>query len=404
LALGLRRAERHFRELTVPGIGGVSFVRQLSWAVAGLQLASSLPKVRPAIIANAVEALGCKLAYFKGKKKGERSDRLRGVRAFERDKDALQFRCLSKRRWYVQVTYRQGSVGPLVDLGLAEGSRRYNAMRLTDAGRSLAKELLFFQGKRKLGTELDEWIRSPDSTPRTSLWRYLGPDSPSQGERAVVKCRLTAANAYECLPSDRRLRLIEALEEAPLDFDQFMDVLRRRGEDGAANHLELARSFADLARACRMLIRHLLLIVGDCGQREVSIQTLLGRPEIGDACNELEKLANIFHKHERDNNLSHPDTTKLLREIDSDPTDRIANIVGRDQATLRIEGSSLCRGPRFDVGLRAARAYIGVVDKAEIQRDVSDEDPEDEDLTSSGLQLHRLEQLRNLWQDCIDAT
>ena len=39
LHLGLNGAVRHYRELIVPGIGGVWFVRQLSWAVAGIALA-----------------------------------------------------------------------------------------------------------------------------------------------------------------------------------------------------------------------------------------------------------------------------------------------------------------------------------------------------------------------------
>ena len=38
LTFNLNDAIRYHREMTVPGIGGLSFVRQLSWAVMGISL------------------------------------------------------------------------------------------------------------------------------------------------------------------------------------------------------------------------------------------------------------------------------------------------------------------------------------------------------------------------------
>lgn len=84
----LRRADLFFRQLVVPELGRVWFVRQLSWPVAALHLRATPRKhggnvPRPAVLANALEALACKLEYFHG---GEaRSARILGVRAFGRD-------------------------------------------------------------------------------------------------------------------------------------------------------------------------------------------------------------------------------------------------------------------------------------------------------------------------------
>ncbi len=56
--LGLNRAIRYYRELVVPGIGGVWFVRQLSWAAADIALARE-HHIKPAKVANAIKALAC---------------------------------------------------------------------------------------------------------------------------------------------------------------------------------------------------------------------------------------------------------------------------------------------------------------------------------------------------------
>jgi len=66
LDFGLRSADLLFRELVVPELGRVWFVRQLSWPVAALALheamqgrGSSPPK--PTAICHGIEALACKL-------------------------------------------------------------------------------------------------------------------------------------------------------------------------------------------------------------------------------------------------------------------------------------------------------------------------------------------------------
>ncbi len=66
LDLGLMRAERFYRELAVPGIGGIWFTRQVSWSVGALALGSDLPgTINPATLARAIEALANKVLYDK---------------------------------------------------------------------------------------------------------------------------------------------------------------------------------------------------------------------------------------------------------------------------------------------------------------------------------------------------
>jgi len=85
LDFGLRGANQHFLELVVPEIG-VRYVRQLSWAAAGLamrdDLAAEGSKYRATQLANAIEALGCKAEWMSG---SSASTRVIGRRAFDRD-------------------------------------------------------------------------------------------------------------------------------------------------------------------------------------------------------------------------------------------------------------------------------------------------------------------------------
>ena len=66
LTFNLGSAIPFHRETTVPGIGGLRFVRQASWSVAGIQLAKSTEnkkRYRAHEIANAIEALGSKIHF-----------------------------------------------------------------------------------------------------------------------------------------------------------------------------------------------------------------------------------------------------------------------------------------------------------------------------------------------------
>src|ERR1035438_4670895 len=90
LDFGLRSADFFFRDLVVPELGRIWFVRQLSWPLASLALheaiqshGSNAPK--PTAICHGIEALACKLEY-KVDPQGP-FERILGSRAFGHDDD-----------------------------------------------------------------------------------------------------------------------------------------------------------------------------------------------------------------------------------------------------------------------------------------------------------------------------
>ena len=109
LDFGLRRADRLLRELVVPEMGRVWFVRQLSWPVAALALRDELrgvANVKASSIAHGLESIGCKLAWTHDAE----AERILGKRAFGRDRDAVWgFKELRDPKHYVRNTHRQAA-------------------------------------------------------------------------------------------------------------------------------------------------------------------------------------------------------------------------------------------------------------------------------------------------------
>src|SRR5512134_854577 len=69
LDFDLRAPDLFFRELVVPELGRIWFVRQLSWPLAAIALHESLVSrglnaPKPTAICHGIESLGCKLEYL----------------------------------------------------------------------------------------------------------------------------------------------------------------------------------------------------------------------------------------------------------------------------------------------------------------------------------------------------
>src|SRR5689334_8698948 len=131
LDFGLRSADLFFRELVVPELGRVWFVRQISWPVASLALHEELRSggsrpPKPTAICHGIEALACKLEYAADH--DDRSTRLLGTRAFGRDLvgKIWAFDGLRQPTNYVRNTHRQSASRALRaegGLGFATGQR-----------------------------------------------------------------------------------------------------------------------------------------------------------------------------------------------------------------------------------------------------------------------------------------
>mgnify|MGYP003556375455 CR=1 FL=1 len=149
LTFNLGSAIPFHRETTVPGIGGLRFVRQASWSVAGIQLAKSTEnkkRYRAHEIANAIEALGSKIHFVVNCKCNKEKYKYLGSRAFGNDSKnhsmTFSFQCLRKSSYYVQNTYRQNIVTVLNPLRLCKDSSFFDQMSLDENGIRLYKAFL----------------------------------------------------------------------------------------------------------------------------------------------------------------------------------------------------------------------------------------------------------------------
>ena len=163
LDFGLRSADFFFRDLVVPELGRIWFVRQLSWPLASLALHESIQNQglnapKPTAICHGIEALACKLAY-QDNPQGP-FDRILGSRAFGRDQESLRnFQRLRQPSNYVRNTHRQAATRALRrdgGLGFARGSR-FDLLELEPVGRALA-ERSSTSASERAGTSLRKWL------------------------------------------------------------------------------------------------------------------------------------------------------------------------------------------------------------------------------------------------------
>jgi hypothetical protein len=261
LDFGLRRADRLLRELVVPELGRIWFVRQLSWPVAALALRAELRGVSSAkasSISHGLEALGCKLEWGDDRD----GERILGKRAFGRDGDEFwRFDELRGAKHYVRNTHRQAATRALRDdggLGLASGTR-FEMMELTTAGEQLADALLdqpVGKGGRPLRKHLHAWIRGEGLDLSRTLCRALAPSSPTDAERALVQARVFGTSTDACR---KRVNAAKALGLAsePRDMSEVAERLRAAGHREHADEVDAAHAFGvmiDRARDVAALV------------------------------------------------------------------------------------------------------------------------------------------------------
>ncbi|MCF6156157.1 MAG: hypothetical protein E3K36_13140 [Candidatus Brocadia sp.] len=207
LNLNLNKAIRYYRELVVPGIGGVWFVRQMSWAVAGIQLVQEINSFGPVKIANAIEALACKLVWEQDQNQG-----VRGKRAFNKYRDARSFKEISQPKYYVRIPYRSSTVRALSGLGLTRGTR-FNSMELEPNGLVLAEAFLNQkkggQGGKSVRNAITDWIGG-DEIGKGNIVDGLWRDGVTGEEKQISRDRLRADSKDSLADRGRRARLIEA--------------------------------------------------------------------------------------------------------------------------------------------------------------------------------------------------
>ena len=355
LNLNLNKAIRYYRELIVPGIGGVWFIRQLSWAVAGIRLAQEIHYHKPVKIANAIEALACKLAWNKhpdGNPQG-----IRGKRAFDKykDQDAWSFKELSQPKYYVRIPFRSSTVRALSGLGLTEGSR-FNSMELTENGSRLAGAFLSQKkggrGGKSVGESIKDWISgdeigNPGGIIVDGLWR----DGVTDEEKQITLVRLMATANDSLADSGRRAHLIKAFGNCNKVNDELdLDSVKKNLQPDQVFEIETAQAFDELLKTGRELIYECAKIIDKDNIRVVGklADKVDKMPE--KLPKELRSAAKRFLECANKSKKGHADAANFMNEILSCDNDEklLLKVITRDGVILKsAEGNKIEKGPLF---------------------------------------------------------
>lgn len=373
LDFGVRSADLFFRELVVPEIGRVWYVRQLSWPLAALRIhdeirAKTRNIPRPSIIANALEALACKVAFHAPH--GARSKRILGVRAFGRDPDFMirSFERLQRVDCYVRNTWRQAAVRAMRGeggLGFVSG-RRFDRFRLENVGVALADSFLAQRvGKMKLATWLGSWLEGGEepSSISSSLVAALSPETPTAEECSWVDQRLLGTATAAC---EKRRRLRDSLEESETEPDVERDVVPRLH---AAGHAQQAREILAALGFGAMLDRSIELVAGvtrviEGAPRGHAPDVLTEDEDVDRACSRLLESARTFVSRAREAGVTESSSNAYAHEILTarDPPHLVERVVARSPKLFSRADGAVIRGPLF----RVLQGGDGVEDEEEL--------------------------------------
>lgn len=265
LDFGLRAAILTFNDWAVPGLGGASFVRQLSWACLGIIFAEELEQpAMAAKIAEAMEAFAGWIAVKRESKLYEKDQRIQGRRKFAQV-DQLSFSAIADAGAYVTVPFRRASTAALPGLGLCiQAEFRFNALKLSEQGRRLAQAALEHgQG----GDRIRRLISKPNEplakvTEEIKLLLLPGMASPS--EISIVK--------HQLMQDTRRAELLRLFAAPAFDINDLQAaegqtaLLRQLTDAVHRSQLDACFAFERLRAAALKAAQNLVNAAGNTRQ------------------------------------------------------------------------------------------------------------------------------------------
>jgi hypothetical protein len=282
--LGLRGSIRFYNDLVAPGIGGVRFVRQLTWSCLAIRYAQEIG-VSPIKLGNAIEALGLK-AHYNSLKDEEYT--YRGSRAFERTSfdDVNTFVALSNKKNYVQITYRQNTSRTLTQedgLGLTDSGAGFESFTLSPAGIELV-EAHQSNYSRSISGVLREWVKIGAAPSKDAAKERFGPQS-TKAEREVILKRLTSEITGRSIPLrgdfGRRRTMIALFHDLKeiWDISEFRNLCSAKGYNSILEDFNKAIDFFDMLHAGQNVLAKIYDLV-DKYQGELSLSCLEINEEI----------------------------------------------------------------------------------------------------------------------------
>lgn len=393
--LGLVASTRLFNDLSVPGLGGVWFGKQLLLATLGVLLAERAiaggHPVTKIAVANAVEALACWLALSGPHRAGD--GRIRGSTKLAGLTGAdFAFGNASRSGFYVTQPMRMATVTTLPALGLVEASgSRFNGFACSDAGLAFVKAAC--GGLRPFKVDLIDhllrWVLGQtDRVDSPILREALSPTTPMPLlARELLRERLHQgapdSPAWERERRSDALRWVESRRRGALPalWDERPEQIR----DPAhwADMRAGARFFA--ARdAAYAVLDELELHIG-MPENRFPLDSVV--PErIQDRLAALRVRARAFLE------LGHADreANGFCREVVTLSDEGVLrHLVDRDGRILRLVGQNVCSGPAF----RGGESPAAVSEPGSEESPPSDDPNWPEDISY---------RIRNLWWLSLD--
>lgn len=355
--LGIGAAVRTLNDLSVPGLGGVWFGKQLLLATLGIAVAARARaknhKVQNIEAANAIEALACWQSYSQN---GWAQDlRLRGRLKFNRvNVPDLSFAVVRKRTFYVIQPMRMGTIQPLLALGLVKSdTERFNSFVCSDVGESFIETSCssFTPYNRSILEHLVGWACGYHNDVQNSdrLRAALSPLDPlPKVAREFLRERLVVGNGRDGLRRRSALKWVRSIRSnqgvsmswsqrpPSIDVDHWRD-------------LELGALFFKTRDAAIAVLDKLESLVGNRPDQKIHLSQLVVS-ELTYELGELKKWAQAFQRYGYDPT---PDGIALAfcRECtNADVLQVIQYLVARDERVLRLRAGAIRPAAAFQGG------------------------------------------------------
>ena len=417
LIFNLRDAAQYHRDRLVPGIGGLAFVRQASWAVEGIAMAKlglkrkNGDKITATDMANAIEALGSKIEFIYNCKKDKDRYGFRGSRAFGRDKtnEYYSFNKLSNKSYYVQNTYRQAVVTALTSLKLCKDSPRFNQMSLDNAGEDLR---IAFEStnpsKCTMENFLKDWVKEEDKYKPFSSWSFwnaFSPKKPSKEEQDVIKkCLYTKVDSMIGGEYDRRINLIDIMtylsEEA--SEDELKEKIRMHYKGSAdmyINEIDDAIRFSKIRNAAVVLLLACCKDVNENGRNSRLVKDCAAEEEVIEGYINLQNSCKDYRsKIWQSPNLPKSSLNFAEKICSLDVEGGLSFLVQQEHGIIDVYDGKFRSLNLFDKFLERTKNVTNDMRDNIVDRDLFDES-ENVQMPRSKWTLSRLDQWHNLWKD-----
>ena len=347
--LGISAAVRVFNDLSVPGLGGVKFSKNIFLACLGVHVAElSRAKgqdVTNIQVTNSIEALACLISF--NRNGGASDERLRGSTKLQGKSD-LSYNVVSKREFYVTQPMRMATTQTLLGLGLVNAKgERFNSFSLNEYGLSIVKAGCdgFQCHQNNIVSYLVKWVEGDSRNPdQDSLYQSISPlEALTPDAKRILKERFISGRDDF---SERRkcaLGWVSAIDDNPcLSWASKPDLL----SSAHWNDIKSGAHFFMLRDDVMALLNSIETLLANSGsgkfnladEASSSLQQLLEKVKFS-----ADKFLSLDHDP-TPNQLANQFARECLQSTDMAI---LKSLVTRDNQVLKIRGSQIIKGPAF---------------------------------------------------------